>query len=178
MDDRAQSIDQIGFLVDDLDGAVERWIRQFGVGPWTVFRNVVLDGHYRGTPTRVGMDVALGYQGDMQIELIAITDDAASPYRNPDGKRLLGLHHVARIVDDLESAVAVAQARGLVVAFAASNPTTRVAYLNAPEQPETRFEFIEGDGMREMWRAGVAQARSWDGREPIRTIDLAAPASP
>jgi methylmalonyl-CoA/ethylmalonyl-CoA epimerase len=175
MDDSAHRIDQIGFLVDDLDAAIERWIRHSGVGPWTVFRNVVLDGHYRGTPTRIGMDVALGYQGAIQIELIAITDEAPSPYRAVDGRRLRGLHHLARIVDDLDAAVADAQARGLVLEFAAANPTTRVAYLSAPEEPETLFEFIQGEGMREMWEAGVAEARAWNGREPVRTIDLAAP---
>ncbi|WP_156839610.1 VOC family protein [Novosphingobium aquimarinum] len=173
MDTRAQAIDQIGFLVDDLDAAIARWIRQFGVGPWTVFRNVVLDGHYRGAPTRVGMDVALGYQGDMQIELIAVTDEAASPYRAADGRRLRGLHHIAHIVDDLDLAVRDAQARGLVVVFTASNPSTRVAYLSTPDEPETLFEFIQGEGMREMWEAGVAEARAWDGQEPVRTIDLA-----
>lgn len=172
MNAKAQAIDQIGFLVDDLDAAVERWIRQFGVGPWTVFRNVVLDGHYRGAPTRVGMDVALGYQGDMQIELIAVTDEAASPYRGTDGRRLRGLHHLARIVDDLNLAVSEAQARGLVVVFTASNPSTRVAYLSSPEEPETLFEFIQGEGMREMWEAGVAEAREWNGQDPVRTIYL------
>ncbi len=171
---RPQPIDQLGFLVDDIDAAMARWIRHSGVGPWTVFRNVMLDGHYRGTPTRVGMDVALGYQGDMQIELIAVTNDTPSPYRADDGTRLSGLHHLARIVDDLDTAVTEAQARGLVVAFTASNPATRVAYLSAPEEPGTLFEFIEGDGMRAMWEAGVAEARTWNGEYPVRTINFAA----
>lgn len=168
-----QAIDQIGFLVDDLDAAVARWIRHSGIGPWTIFRNVILDGEYRGKPTRVGMDVALGYQGDMQIELIAVTNDAPSPYRAMDGTRLSGLHHTARIVDDLDAAVAEAQARGLIVEFAASNPATRVAYLSAPEEPWTLFELIMGEGMRAMWEAGVAEARLWNGEDPVRVIDLA-----
>jgi methylmalonyl-CoA/ethylmalonyl-CoA epimerase len=172
--ERSQTIDQIGFLVHDLDAAVHRWTAHSRVGPWTIYRNIVLDGHFRGMPTRVKMDVALGYQCDMQIELITVTNDAPSPYRASDGTRLSGLHHLARIVDDLEAAVADAQACGLKVEFTASNSSTSVAYLRALEEPGTLFEFIEGEGMRAMWEAGVAQARAWDGREPNRTIDFAA----
>jgi methylmalonyl-CoA/ethylmalonyl-CoA epimerase len=103
-----------------------------------------------------------------------VTNDAPSPYRASDGTRLIGLHHVARIVDDLEAAVADAQACGLKVEFMASNSSTSVAYLRALEEPRTLFEFIEGEGMRAMWEAGVAQARAWDGREPNLTIDFVA----
>ena len=46
-------IDQIGYLTVDLDAAVARWTRQLGVGPWTLFRNVALNGEYREQPTRV-----------------------------------------------------------------------------------------------------------------------------
>lgn len=92
---RLGPIDQIGYVTADLDRAVERWTRQLGVGPWTVFRNVVLDGEYRGAPTRVSIDVALSYQGAVQIEFIEPTSDAPSPYRGPDGAVLEGIHHVA-----------------------------------------------------------------------------------
>lgn len=29
-------IDQIGYLVDNLDASIQRWIAHMGVGPWTV----------------------------------------------------------------------------------------------------------------------------------------------
>ncbi|MBO9378017.1 VOC family protein [Sphingomonas histidinilytica] len=170
---RFGAFDQIGFLVDDLDAAIARWMAHSGVGPWTVFRNVMLEGAYRGVPTTVGIDVALGYQDDIQIELIEATDAAASPYRAADGSRLLGLHHLARIVDDLDAAVATARAGGMVPVFAARNPSTRVAYLEVPGDPGTLFEFIEGPGLREMCDAGIAAARAWDGSAAVTVIDLA-----
>lgn len=104
------AFDQTGILVDDLDASIARWIAHSGVGPWTVFRNVRLDGSYHGEPTIVTIDVGLSYQGEMQIELIQVTNDAPSPYRGDDGRVLLGLHHLARIVDDLDGAVATAVA--------------------------------------------------------------------
>jgi hypothetical protein len=50
--ERSQTIDQIGFLVHDLDAAVHRWTAHSRVGPWTIFRSVVLDGHFRGIHAR------------------------------------------------------------------------------------------------------------------------------
>lgn len=73
---RYGAIDQTGILVEDLDASIARWIDHSGVGPWTIFRNVRMDGSYRGEPTLVTMDVGLSYQGEMQIELIQVTNDA------------------------------------------------------------------------------------------------------
>jgi methylmalonyl-CoA/ethylmalonyl-CoA epimerase len=168
------AIDQMGILVSDLDASIARWIAHSGVGPWTVFRNVRMEGVYRGEPTIVTMDVALSYQDNMQIELIHVTNDAPSPYRDDEGRPLLGLHHLARIVDDLDAAVEAAVAGGMEVIFTAHNPATRVAYLQAPGEPGQLFEFICGADMRAMCAAGIAAARAWDGSDPVTVIDFAA----
>ncbi|MGV1683810.1 VOC family protein [Sphingopyxis sp. NJF-3] len=165
-------IDQIGFVVADLDRSLSSRMRALGLGPWTVFRGVTLDGRFRGEPTHVAIDVALAYQGDVQIELIQPVGDAPSPYRDGSGAALCGMHHMAWIVDDLDAAVASATARGLSVVFEASNPSTRVAYLEAPDDPGFLYEFIEGAGMREMVASGIAAARGWDGSDPVTVIDL------
>jgi len=171
---RFGAIDQTGILVQDLDASIARWIAHSGVGPWMVFRNVRMDGSYRGEPTVVTMDVGLSYQGEMQIELIQVTNDAPSPYRADDGQPLLGLHHLARIVDDLDEAVDAAVAGGMELLFTAQNPGTRVAYLQVPGEPGQLFEFICGADMRAMGAAGIAAARDWDGSDPVTVIDFAA----
>ena len=160
-------IDQIGYLVEDLDAAIGFWIDRFGVGPWTVFRNVALDGVYKGQAGVVTIDVGLSYQGNVQIELIQATNDTPSPYRDAAGGRLLGIHHTAHIVDDLDAAVARATGDGMRVVFEASNPATRVAYLASDSQPGLLAEFIMGPGMREMADAGIAAAKAWDGSNPV-----------
>lgn len=167
-------IDQIGYLVDDLDAAIARWIKSMGVGPWTVFRNVSLNGHYRGQEGVVTMDVGLAYQGNVQIELIKVTNGAPSPYRAGDGTAILGLHHLAWVVDDLGETIARAEARGLRVAYQARNPGTHVAYMESPEEPGVYYELIEGEGMRAMIDNGVVATREWDGTNPVHVIDFSA----
>ena len=165
-------IDQIGFVVADLDHSIAVRTHMAGLGPWTVFRGVTLDGLFRGQPVRVAIDVALAYQGDIQIELIQPVGASPSPYRDANGTPLCGAHHLAWIVDDLDAAVAGATARGLSVVFEASNPSTRVAYLEAEGDAGVLYEFIEGAGMREMAAAGIAAARVWNGSDPVTTINL------
>jgi methylmalonyl-CoA/ethylmalonyl-CoA epimerase len=171
---RHGSIDQLGILVDDLDASIAHWISTLGVGPWTVFRNVRLDARYQGRSGVVTMDVGLSYQGSAQIELIQATNDAPSPYRDADGQKILGLHHIAWIVDDLDTAVDGAIGDGMELVFEAANPGTRVAYLRMPGEAGLLLEFIQGQGMREMVRAGIAATNHWDGSDPVHVIDFAA----
>ncbi|HEM7874809.1 TPA: VOC family protein [Burkholderia contaminans] len=167
-------IDQIGYVVADLDRSIARWCERHDVGPWTVFRNVRLDGLHFAEPVTVTMDVGLAYRGNLQIELIHVTNDTSSPYRDAHGKPLVGLHHVAWVVDDLDAALAQLTARGMRVVFDARNPATRVAYLDDPDDPGIRVEMIEGAGMLDMIARDIAEARAWDGADPIRIIDAAA----
>ncbi|WP_107314847.1 VOC family protein [Burkholderia metallica] len=167
-------IDQIGYVVADLERSIARWRERHDVGPWTVFRNVRVDGHHLGNPVTVTMDVGLAYRGDLQIELIHVTNDTPSPYRDAHGQPLVGLHHVAWVVDDLDAALARLTSRGLRVVFDARNAATRVAYLDDADDPGVRVEVIEGAGMRDMIAHGIAEACAWDGADPVRIIDAAA----
>lgn len=160
-------IAQIGYLVADLDGAVAEWAGTLGVGPWTVFRNVVMTGTYDGAPTEVTMDVALGYQGHVQIELIAPLGHASSPYRGPDGDVLLGMHHLGWLVDDLAAAETALVGRGLETRFAAANESTRVAYLAPRGQAGVLFELIESPATAALIEQGIADTARWDGRALI-----------
>ncbi|WP_334068725.1 VOC family protein [Burkholderia cepacia] len=135
-------IDQIGYVVADLDRSIARWRERHAIGPWTVFRNVRLDGHHLGEPVSVTMDVGLAYRGNLQIELIHVTNDTSSPYRDVHGQPLVGLHHVA--------------------------------YLDDPDDPGVRVEFIEGAGIRDMIARGIAESHTRDGTDPVRIIDAAA----
>lgn len=163
-------IDQIGHVVADLDEAVARRLRIFGIGPWLVFRGVTLEGSYRGKPTQVTIDVGLAWRGDVQIELIAVKSSSPSPYQDENGLPLCGLHHLAWVVEDLDATVEEGCRRGLVEVFRATNPATRVAYMEDPAEPGLYYEFIAGQGMRAMMEAGIRDADGWDGSSPVREI--------
>jgi methylmalonyl-CoA/ethylmalonyl-CoA epimerase len=166
-------IRQIAWIVANLEESVQSWLRVSGVGPWTCFRNVTLFGRHHGKATRVRMHVALGYQAGMEIELIEDLGEGSSPYRGADGAPLLGMHHVAWFSDDVASDVVRARERGMTLCFEAANEVTRVAYLEDPHEPRLLFEFIEMNAaMRAGLEARLQAARTWQGEDPVRVIDL------
>jgi methylmalonyl-CoA/ethylmalonyl-CoA epimerase len=167
------AIRQIAWVVADLEQSVRNWLRVSGVGPWTCFRNVALQGRYRGVASTVRMHVALGYQDGMEIELIEEVGVGASPYRGAGGVPLIGMHHVAWFSADVAADLARAQARGMNACFEAANEVTRVAYLEDPREPRLLFELIEMNAvMRAGFEARLAAARSWQGSDPVQVIDL------
>lgn len=167
-------IRQIGYVVEDAEGAARRWLAAHGHGPWTLFLNVALPGRFRGHDTTVRMHVALGYDDrETEIELIQVLSDTPSPYQDASGRRLLGPHHVAWFSDDLARDLGRARERGLQPVFQAGNAATRVAYCESPGHPSMLYEFIEmNDTMRAGLEARLGAARGWDGADPIRPIDL------
>lgn len=169
-------IAQIAWLTDDLGRAIDQWRLLAGVGPWTVYRNVTLDGQYHGAPATIAIDVGLAYQGETQIELIAPHGAGPSPYHDADGRVRVGMHHVAWLVDDVAAAAKDVAAAGLIPVFSAeSGGATRVAYLEAPDEPAILLELIEATPMiRDGFAAGTAAARDWDGSNPVTVFDFAA----
>lgn len=170
MAESREPIVQVGYVVEDLDAAIQHWVDTAGIGPWTVIRGVTLPGNYRGQDTTVTMQVGMGYSGDLQIELMQITSDTPSPYAADDGTPLVGPHHIAWLTDDLDQTLEEAKSKGLEVLFSAETVGTRVAYMHSPSQPGPIFEYIQTDGMRELIKYGIEQSRNWDGADPIREL--------
>jgi methylmalonyl-CoA/ethylmalonyl-CoA epimerase len=93
---------QIGILVDDLDAALERYSRLWGLSPWrcwTYGPETVPDLGLRGERANFEIDIAL-WGHDPQIELI-------DPVRGPSiyhewlEEHGEGLHHIGIYVPDL-----------------------------------------------------------------------------
>ncbi|MGH6782550.1 MAG: VOC family protein, partial [Sphingomonadaceae bacterium] len=130
---------------------------------------------YRGAPATARIDVGLAYQGETQIELIAPHGNGPSPYHDDAGRVRVGMHHIAWLAPDVAAAAEAATASGLSIVFRAEggNGATRVAYLEAPENPAMLLELIEATPpIREGFEAGIAAARGWDGNNPVTIIDF------
>ena len=164
-------IRQIAYIVEDLDAAIRHWTAFAGIGPWTVYRNTSMRGHCRGADTTVKMNVGLSYQGEVQIELIQVTSKTPSPYQDPGGHSLIGMHHIAWLSHDIDGDVAKARQRGLVPAFEASNGVVRVAYMESAAEPGLLLEFIEAAPVvLESFASGIKAAQEWDGGKAVAQV--------
>jgi hypothetical protein len=112
-------ITQLGFLTNDLDKTAAAWTK-LGVGPFTKMTGVNMPSVMDGEPVEIKIDLALAYQGDVQIEIIQPLCDSPSPYLENKRAGIWGAHHTQFTVDDLDVAIArLPRAAGVIYICAA-----------------------------------------------------------
>ena len=162
---------QMGYVVPDIDAALDHWINVMGVGPFFRFDHMHPPGEYRGKPTDIDIHAAFSYCGDQQIELIQQNNDAASVYRDylsehPDG----GLHHVAFWTDGNEALLETLAKEGHEFEVVQRYGTDH-SYLETATMPGTMVQLMHATemytGLFAMIRAAVDV---WDGTDPVRQL--------
>ena len=159
---------QNGYLVRDLDAAVDHWTRVIGVGPFYVLEHASFDLVCRGRPATCTISVAIANSGPLQIELIRLESDGPSLYREFLDAGREGLHHVAYLVASIDRAVAESR---LPVAQAGEANGFRFAYLETETHPGTVLELIERTpGIEALFGTIAAASRNWNGEDPVRSF--------
>jgi catechol 2,3-dioxygenase-like lactoylglutathione lyase family enzyme len=165
-------VDQLGFVVPDIEDSMAYWSETLGVGPWFYLRRSATKNlYFRGERTSVVSSTALAQAGGVQVELIQLRNDVPSAYRdvNPHGPG--SLHHLGYFVDDYQGALAAREAAGLeLVQYGDAGPAIHFCYLGDPKRQGLLVELIEIGGLRPFFTQIAEAARSWDGSEPIREI--------
>jgi hypothetical protein len=164
-------IRQIGFVVTDLDKALESWVA-LGVGPWYVLNGQHQRALYRGEPCEVTLRIAFANSGDMQIEVIQQENDTPSIYTEFLSAEGDGFNQFAYWATDFDAAVQSAQNAGWPVVWSGGeNDGVRYAYAALPAGPASIIEIMELNeattGLAEFVRAAAA---GWDGSDPIRSL--------
>jgi len=90
------AVRQNGYVVQDIEAAMDHWINVMGVGPWYYIRHVQTDYFcHRGVDTPVEMSIAPANSGDLQIELIQQRNAAPSMYKEFLDAGHEGLQHMS-----------------------------------------------------------------------------------
>ncbi|MCC7077157.1 MAG: VOC family protein [Acidimicrobiia bacterium] len=133
-------IDQIGFVVRDMDTALRTYEPLFG--PFGVFELPIVGADYRGRGCDCRIRIALGRSGPLEIELIELLEgEALYAEFLADGRE--GMHHVRTSVPDLEPALDACSGIGFRPVFSGDlDPIpVRFAYLEGPDG--TLLELVE-----------------------------------
>jgi methylmalonyl-CoA/ethylmalonyl-CoA epimerase len=108
---------QVALVVKDLDQVVENYWNLFGIGPWhfyTYGRPLVKKMSYHGYPSEYKMRVALSYFGSTRVELIQFLE-GETIYEDFVKEHGYGVHHLGLLVEDMQTAIAAAEAAGFAV---------------------------------------------------------------
>lgn len=136
---------QTAYVVRSLEAA-ERWFeRVLGIPLWTRMEiSLGAECSYRGRPADSAMRLALGYAGEVQIELIEPVR-GASIYEEFLESKGTGLHHVAFAVPEFEATVAALRGEGLVVLSEGVVGGVRFAYFDGTSGDASVIEILGFD---------------------------------
>ncbi len=135
-------IDQISFIVADVDEAVPRYTAMFG-GPIDVVEVPPMDFVYRGKPVTTTLKLGFGRTGSIEVELVQVLD-GEYPSLEFLRERGEGLHHVRFPVADLAATRAQMEAEGFEVTLSGGGDGLLFAYLESPLLNGMTVEIIEG----------------------------------
>lgn len=144
--DRKAKNFQLGFVVDDLEAALEYWTQTIGVGPFVVMR-VDTQGRrvvHRGREIALRLDIAVAYMGDVQIELIHQICDTPSPFTEFMAQGGRGLHHIAFWVEEFPQDIEHLAACGFTetTAFHGADDSRGVMFFESPDLVGTLVELV------------------------------------
>lgn len=164
---------QLGFVVNDLERAMQHWLDKVGIGPFFVLEHVKFaQVLHRGQPTDIDMSVALAQWGAVQVELIQQYNDAPSIYTEFAGRKQGGLQHLGVMTVSVADDLARLRKRGIEPVQQGHTGTgIRFAYVDTDDHPGGMIELIEaGAAITGFFDLVRDAARQWDGSEPIRRM--------
>ncbi len=167
-------IRQNGYVVKDVEAAMDHWMEWHGVGPWFLIERVELDWfRHRGEDSKPALSIALANSGDLQIELIQQHDDSPSLYREFLDAGHEGLQHVAYWSTDYQALYDGMLAGGYRLGHEGQigGPDGRFAYFDVDLHPGSVVEISDVSGTKGRFFAAVrAAAADWNGDRTIHRL--------
>ncbi|HSN73398.1 MAG TPA: VOC family protein [Steroidobacteraceae bacterium] len=165
---------QMGYVVPDIEQAIDHWTRTFGVGPWFLIEHTPFtELKYRGKPVHVDQSAALAQWDDMQIELVQQHNEVRCVNTDFAGRERGGLQHLGVMCDSVEREMERLARDGVEAIQWGAVDAIRFAFLDTGQHDGLIVELIEdGPAIREFFAMVRDAARDWDGSEPLRRVSL------
>jgi catechol 2,3-dioxygenase-like lactoylglutathione lyase family enzyme len=164
-------IRQAGYVVPDIEAAMDYWSRVLGIGPWFYNPRVPIENYtFRGEKHEVHNSVALANSGPLQMELIQTRNDAPSMYRDFLRAGNVGLQHVAYWTESYDADLERLLGEGFKPVMGGEvGERGRFIYFDTHYHPGTVIELSEVLGPKgTMFRMIREASQNWDGKDPVR----------
>ncbi len=164
-------IRQLGYVVPDIEAAMDHWSKTMGVGPWYYNPKVPIEDYtYEGKSYEVHNSVALANSGFVQVELIQTRNDAPSMYRDFTQAGHVGLQHVAYWTERFDQDLETMLSQGFQVKMSGKvGEQGRFVYFDKEMHPGTVIELSEVVGPKgRLFKTIYEASLDWDGSDPVR----------
>ncbi|MEP6722933.1 MAG: VOC family protein [Variovorax sp.] len=164
-------IRQLGYVVHDIEAAMDYWSKTLGVGPWYYNPKVpIVNYRYKGEAHQPHNSVALANSGFVQVELIQTRNDVPSMYRDFLQAGRTGLQHIAYWTADYDADLARLTLQGFKSVMSGEvGERGRFIYFDTEYHPGTVIELSEVAGPKgKMFDLIRESSVGWDGSNPVR----------
>jgi catechol 2,3-dioxygenase-like lactoylglutathione lyase family enzyme len=170
---RSLPFHHVGYVVDDLDAAVERAVAMWGAGPFYVAEHMEFEEcTFHGEPAQFDHSSAFGQWGPVRVELTVIhsTDPPElGEVMAPNGAGHVG--HIGILVDSLEQASAELTADGAPAYHAGRTGPVSAIWHDARSTNGHSIELLQrNDFLAGVYERIAASAENWDRSDPIRAM--------
>ena len=135
-------IDQVGYVVRDLEATLERYAHVFG--PFTRMESKLTGVSFRGRPCDVHLDMAFGSTGNLEIEFIAVRG-GESPHSEFLAAGREGIHHIRYRVPDCDATLAALHGEGFEPIWYHDMGFAKFAYLEHASRDGVLIELLQMD---------------------------------
>ena len=165
-------IHHLGYVVEDIEAAVERLVSELGAGPFLVLRDVSFEQvTSRGEAATFHHDSAFGQCGAMPIEVLQLKRLEPERVREGFSQSPPNLHHTAYVVapDRLAEAREDLERRGLPAFLHATSGDIDLTYHETARATGHHVELhADSQGLRDFFAMIHDASVEWDGSDPLR----------
>ena len=164
-------IRQLGFVVPDIEAAMQHWSEVMGIGPFFYNPRVPIEDYvFEGKRYEPHNSVALANSGYVQVELIQCRNAVPSCYKEFTDAGNVGLQHTAYWTENYDRDLALMEAEGFRVKMSGKvGENGRFAYFDRETHPGTCIELSEVKGPKgRMFDLIRAASEGWDGQDRVR----------
>lgn len=170
-------IQHVGYVVDDIPAAVDRWVSLFGAGPFFwLGKHLTFDrSEHRGAPATLDHSAVIGAWGNTFVELAQVHEISPptlkEPFLGPAAGDLVGLNHISYAVEDPEAEGERLEALGLTRFWYASQGPLEISYYDGRATVGHAVEVHRlSDAFTALFAAIESAAVDWDGSDPLRDL--------
>jgi len=140
LDVELPAMDQVGYVVRNMEKALERYGPLFG--PFEVIDYELEGPIYRGVPRDCRLRIAYGRSGSIEIELIQVLEGDSVHREFIDAGRE-GVHHIRFMVDDLDRVLRAIAGNGFRPIWLHRIPIAAWAYVEHESRDGVLLEFLQ-----------------------------------
>ena len=161
---------QIAYAVSDIFRGVDKWIKDFGAGPFFIAEHIPIKNViYRGLPGELDITAAYGQWGEIMIELVQDHGEGPSIIRDLYSPQKSGIHHLAYFVDDMDLVSSKLIKQGYVLAMTGQAGENRFQFFDAISEMGHFLEIYEPiESLKSLYERVRSASINWDGSDPLR----------